>query len=285
MAKRCGQAGVNVDYFRFFEKDGEYSYQELEKHHQGVIIWEENTTSGGGCIYAELEDSDQANLGFLLEQQMYINGELNFDSVDVSEDEWKVLWKASGDELRSGDKRHACYLVDSKQGFIRACIRCFDYKTHKCTTFWFDPTENNGNIKNWARALGVSEIQHMDVYDSYRIMENVQTGVKRDVTPKKETTSSDGSSSGGCYIATCVYGSYDCPEVWTLRRFRDQVLQKSILGRCFVRVYYATSPSLVRKFGQRAWFCSMGRMWLDKLVRKLRANGVESSPYFDDTMK
>lgn len=25
----------------------------------------------------------------------------------------------------------------------------------------------------------------------------------------------------GCYVATCVYGSYDCPEVWTLRRFRD----------------------------------------------------------------
>lgn len=24
-------------------------------------------------------------------------------------------------------------------------------------------------------------------------------------------------NSGGCYVATCVYGSYDCPEVWTLR--------------------------------------------------------------------
>src|SRR5699024_12626084 len=24
-------------------------------------------------------------------------------------------------------------------------------------------------------------------------------------------------SSGGCYVATAVYGSYDCPEVWTLR--------------------------------------------------------------------
>ena len=26
-------------------------------------------------------------------------------------------------------------------------------------------------------------------------------------------------SKGGCYIATAVYGSYDCPQVWTLQRF------------------------------------------------------------------
>ena len=28
-------------------------------------------------------------------------------------------------------------------------------------------------------------------------------------------------NENGCYIATCVYGSYDCPQVLTLRRFRD----------------------------------------------------------------
>lgn len=26
-----------------------------------------------------------------------------------------------------------------------------------------------------------------------------------------------GAEKNGCYIATCVYGSYDCPQVWTLR--------------------------------------------------------------------
>ncbi len=31
----------------------------------------------------------------------------------------------------------------------------------------------------------------------------------------------------GCYIATCVYGSYDCPQVWTLRRFRDYTLDET----------------------------------------------------------
>ena len=31
----------------------------------------------------------------------------------------------------------------------------------------------------------------------------------------------------GCYVATCVYGSYDCPEVWILRRFRDESLERT----------------------------------------------------------
>ena len=56
-------------------------------------------------------------------------------------------------------------------------------------------------------------------------------------------------SSGGCYVATCVYGSYDCPEVWTLRRYRDFSLAKTWYGRAFIRIYYAISPTVVRIFG------------------------------------
>ena len=57
----------------------------------------------------------------------------------------------------------------------------------------------------------------------------------------------DDDSSDGCYIATAVYGTYDCPELWVLRRFRDYGLRKSIIGTAFVRFYYAVSPRLVRR--------------------------------------
>ena len=40
----------------------------------------------------------------------------------------------------------------------------------------------------------------------------------------------DDDSSDGCYIATAVYGTYDCPELWVLRRFRDYGLRKSTIG-------------------------------------------------------
>lgn len=89
------------------------------------------------------------------------------------------------------------------------------------------------------------------------------------------------SSSDGCYVATCVYGSYDCPQVWTLRRFRDNILASTWYGRVFIRIYYATSPTLVRWFGNTDWFKKMWRGKLDILVKKLRAEGVEDTPYVD----
>lgn len=89
------------------------------------------------------------------------------------------------------------------------------------------------------------------------------------------------NDTGGCYVATYVYGSYDCPQVWTLRRFRDHTLSKSLLGRVFIRCYYAVSPSIVRWFGQTQWFRRFWRNCLDGLVRKLRDEGVEDTPYQD----
>ena len=88
-------------------------------------------------------------------------------------------------------------------------------------------------------------------------------------------------SKKGCYIATCVYGSYDCPEVWTLRRYRDSKLGASRGGRAFIRFYYAISPTLVKWFGNTKWFKKMWRGMLDKKVKKLQAQGYESTPYDD----
>lgn len=88
-------------------------------------------------------------------------------------------------------------------------------------------------------------------------------------------------ASSGCYIATAVYGSYDCPQVWTLRRFRDNTLAETWYGRAFIRIYYTISPTLVRWFGNTAWFKNMWKPALDRMVSTLNNNGVESTPYND----
>ncbi|MBU9742514.1 hypothetical protein KTH81_01655 [Lachnospiraceae bacterium ASD3451] len=88
-------------------------------------------------------------------------------------------------------------------------------------------------------------------------------------------------SSGGCYIATCVYGSYDCPQVWTLRRYRDYTLAPTWYGRAFIRMYYKISPKLVKWFGSTAWFQNIWKRKLDKMVEWLQDNGVEDTPYND----
>ena len=89
------------------------------------------------------------------------------------------------------------------------------------------------------------------------------------------------AASGGCYVATAVYGSYDCPQVWTLRRYRDYTLAGSWYGRAFIRTYYAISPILVKWFGHTEWFKKMCQGKLDRMVADLQAQGVESTPYED----
>lgn len=90
-----------------------------------------------------------------------------------------------------------------------------------------------------------------------------------------------GKSTGGCYVATAVYGSYDCPQVWTLRRFRDYTLAETWYGRAFIRTYYAISPTLVKWFGHAEWFKKMWKGKLDRMVANLNTEGVEDTPYED----
>ena len=87
--------------------------------------------------------------------------------------------------------------------------------------------------------------------------------------------------NNGCYVATAVYGSYDCPEVWTLRRFRDYRLSKTLIGRWFIRTYYAISPTLVKKYGDKQWFVMLWKPKLDNLVKRLNNQGLANTPYQD----
>ncbi|MCD8381830.1 MAG: hypothetical protein LUC30_02770 [Clostridiales bacterium] len=91
----------------------------------------------------------------------------------------------------------------------------------------------------------------------------------------------DQKRGSACYIATCVYGSYDCPQVWTLRRFRDGKLARTVPGRWFIRLYYAVSPRLVSAFGEKEGFRRFWRKRLDRLVARLKSEGVPDTPYRD----
>ena len=86
---------------------------------------------------------------------------------------------------------------------------------------------------------------------------------------------------GGWYGATAVYGSYDCPEVWTLRRYRDYELAETWHGRLFIKAYYAISPTIVKWFGDTAWFKKMWKGKLDRMVSNLQQKGFENTPYED----
>lgn len=109
----------------------------------------------------------------------------------------------------------------------------------------------------------------------------IKKGLPEDKTNCIDEDSMTNETKGPCYVATAVYGSYDCPEVWTLRRFRDYSLAESMFGRTFIKIYYAISPTLVKWFGKDPFFKKIFKPILDKFVSKLQNNGVASTPYED----
>jgi hypothetical protein len=59
-----------------------------------------------------------------------------------------------------------------------------------------------------------------------------------------EIYATTGDDTGGCFIATAVYGSPMETHVKTLRDFRDRFLATNNPGRFLLRLYYRYSPPL-----------------------------------------
>lgn len=130
--------------------------------------------------------------------------------------------------------------------------------------------KQNGEWKFGAVGSGTNDNSVIDVAVRYGIN-----------WPKTAAQPQQNNTSGGCYVATAVYGSYDCPEVWTLRRYRDYTLARTRRGRAFIRAYYAVSPTIVRWFGKTEWFKKLWKGRLDRMVAGLNSRGVENTPYND----
>lgn len=112
------------------------------------------------------------------------------------------------------------------------------------------------------------------------IMKPAQSTLQR--SNYSQSNKSISTSNGeGCYIATAIYGSYNCPEVWTLRRFRDNSLSKTYAGRVFIKLYYTISPKLVKWFGRYSTFKRLIKPVLDRFVTILKNRDYKSTPYTD----
>jgi len=119
--------------------------------------------------------------------------------------------------------------------------------------------------------------------DRDQILKELQSscGLNTNMQNNGNSYASTNQGNSGCYIATAIYGSYDCPEVWTLRRYRDYDLAETWYGRIFVKIYYLISPKLVKHFGHTKWFRTFWKVKLDNLISVLQEKGFASTPYDD----
>ncbi|HQA06079.1 MAG TPA: hypothetical protein PLD98_07280 [Clostridiales bacterium] len=139
-------------------------------------------------------------------------------------------------------------------------------------------------VNSWKEGIvkHVGSLKYLRIrYSNKTIKENIAIIKAYEAKVKRFEPAYNHPNLNGCYVATAVYGSYDCPEVRTLRRFRDNTLSKSVWGRAFIHTYYAISPTLVKWFGGTAWFTRFFRKRLDRFVAKLNQEGIENTPYQD----
>lgn len=106
-----------------------------------------------------------------------------------------------------------------------------------------------------------------------------QNPIPQSLTLPPASQQTTGTRKSGCYIATCVYGSYDCPNVLLLRKYRDNYLCSKKSGRLFIKIYYLVSPLLVKAFGKQMWFKNIFKAYLDRKIRLLQQKGYNLSSY------
>lgn len=176
-------------------------------------------------------------------------------------DVYLTPFNSVGDAVSCTVKGHSTYGIS-----ITGPILVGNERAGTCDGMWYNNT------------IVSAKVDHVDVTYEDDSMERYTAS---ELTDENAVNSSNSSSSGGCYVATAVYGSYDCPQVWTLRRYRDYTLAETWHGRAFIKTYYAISPTLVKWFGHTGWFKKMWQGTLDRMVKKLQTKGFESTPYED----
>lgn len=99
-------------------------------------------------------------------------------------------------------------------------------------------------------------VEHQRFAMESQRMENQRSENKQSSTDKR------------CFIASSIYG-IDSFEAVTLRRWRDNVLLQSKMGRMFVYCYYRLSPYMVSVITHRVWLTSLVRIVLCWMVAVL----------------
>ena len=199
------------------------------------------------------------------EQEEAIN-EITVRVIDIS----NILYNGASNHYNNID-----IIVQNKfvQAYLNNAFACFNtvYYLGSLLEIYFGDKKYTCELAVTAWKSGI--LMHNKVINLLVDKESNRNTIKiyEDKIKKYDTSykAPDLPAKSGCYIATAVYGSYDCPQVWTLRCYRDTVLTKKWYGKTFIQLYYATSPTIVRWFGKAEWFNCIFKRILDNFIEKL----------------
>ena len=67
-----------------------------------------------------------------------------------------------------------------------------------------------------------------------------------------------------------AYGDYEHPQVIILREFRDNILDKYLFGKWFIKTYYKYSPKLVEKLKNKNFSNYIIRKILNQFIKLIK---------------
>ena len=74
-----------------------------------------------------------------------------------------------------------------------------------------------------------------------------------------------------CFIATAAYGSLLAHDVHMLRRYRDSILRRSVIGELAVETYYTFGPALAGVVGESDLLRHTARQVLAPFVDRIKS--------------
>ena len=92
----------------------------------------------------------------------------------------------------------------------------------------------------------------------------------KNVLPPEALIENSSQTSSNCFIATACYRDIYSPEVILLRKYRDDILSKSSLGKQFIKFYYFTSPTIYRFLIRKPYYSKKIKVILDKLILRIK---------------
>ena len=141
-----------------------------------------------------------------------------------------------------------------------------------------------GDIASASWEIGIKLHNHHDLLSKLADKELNKNTIAEYVEKIKKhnpTYNAPEINAGACYIATYIYDSYDCPQLWILRRYRDYSLQRSMIGKALIKAYYFSSPKLLKLLGGSKVFKTIFKIILERFISRLYKRGFTDTPYYD----
>lgn len=281
---------VNVENLLILAKDTEEmgNFLEARDYYTNVLEHQSNNCRAllGICLCSLhiIISSPERNLKYASKAIEYKKKEQ-----DISDEEINKFIIDSANELYQVAMHYSefCFSVRLDQDWLRDVIKVFQYVVQITEPNDIQQIPDGkyyyiSSMKSIVKCcVELCKLPINDRQSYVELHDNMCSKIKES-NPDYKPTEEINRKQGGCYIATCVYGSYDCPEVWTLRRFRDYYLMRKFWGKIFVKIYYKTSPTIVKIFGNQTAFKRFWMYWLDKFIDNLKTRGYEDTNYYDN---